>query len=58
MLYFPDALLICPLFFFFMSAVASTGCGCGVRWSKWVKDSDVKKRFFKVASPETISSNA
>ena len=29
MLYFPDALLICSLFFFFMSSVASTGCGCG-----------------------------
>ena len=29
MLYF-DTLLICSLF---LSAVASTGCGCGVRWS-------------------------
>ena len=44
-------------FFFFMSAVASTGCGCGVRWSKWVKNSDIKKHFFKVATPETISCN-
>ena len=49
MLYVPDALLICSLFFFFMSAVASTGCGCGVRWSKWVENSDIKKHFFKVA---------
>ena len=46
-LYFPDALLICSLFFFFMSAVASIGCGCGVRRSKWVKNSDIKNVFSK-----------
>ena len=26
-----------------MSAIASTGCGCGFRRSKWVKNSDIKK---------------
>ena len=46
MLYVPDTLLICSLFFFFMSAVASTGCGCGVRWSKWVENSDIVFFFF------------
>ena len=30
-----------------MSAVASTGCGCGVRWSMWVENSDIEKRFSK-----------
>ena len=39
-----DALLICS---FFMFAVASNGCGCGVRWGKWVKNSDINKRFSK-----------
>ena len=52
-LYFPDALLICSLFFFFMFVVASTGRKC----SKWVENSDVKKHFFKVATPETITCN-
>ena len=33
--------------FFFMSAVASTGCGCGVRWSKWLRTLISKNVFSK-----------
>ena len=52
MLYVPDA--FAHIGFFFSPSFSCLRCGCGVRWSKWVKNSDIKKRFFKVTTPESI----
>ena len=40
---------------FFSFTVESNRCGCAVGcavgWGKWIKNSDIKKRFFKMANP-------
>ena len=58
-MYFPDALLICSLPVFLFHVCGSKHCmGVGVVLDgAWVENSDIKKRFFKVATPEIISCN-